>query len=237
MADQAKDPAAQIPGRGEPPARILLFRHGAAEGSDRGRFISRTDVDLLPLGERQVKDAAGRAAPWLGEAPWHGVAPRHGEPAGGAGPAGVCVFSSPLLRARRSAEIVCGALGLDPPRVVEEFIELDLGRWEGETYESLMEKEPGRMRAHYADIVRSKAPGGESLDDLARRVRPALERIAEEAEGSAAFVVAHAAVNRVILLDALGSPLENFFRIDVGLGSFSVIDYHGGAPLVRLANG
>ena len=222
MADQAKDPTAQIPGRETPPARILLFRHGAAEGSDRGRFISRTDVDLLPLGERQVRDVAGRAAPWLGDA------------AGRAGPA---VFSSPLLRARRSAEILCGALGLEPPRIVEEFIELDLGRWEGETYESLMEKEPDRMRAHYADIRRSKAPGGESLEDLARRVRPALERIAKEAEGSAAAVVAHAAVNRVILLDALGSPLENFFRIDVGLGSFSVIDYSGGAPLVRLMSG
>ena len=229
MADQAKDPTAQIPGRETPPARILLFRHGAAEGSDRGRFISRTDVDLLPLGERQVRDVAGRAAPWLG-APAGDAGPA----AGGAGPA---VFSSPLLRARRSAEILCGALGLEPPRIVEEFIELDLGRWEGETYESLMEKEPDRMRAHYADIRRSKAPGGESLEDLARRVRPALERILVEAEGSAAIVVAHAAVNRVILLDALGSPLENFFRIDVGLGSFSVIDYHGGAPLVRLMSG
>jgi alpha-ribazole phosphatase/probable phosphoglycerate mutase len=221
VADQAKDPTAQIPGRGAPPARILLFRHGAAEGSEAARFISRTDVDLLPLGEGQVKDAAGRAAPWLGEG----------------GPAGVPVYSSPLLRARRSAEIVCGALGLGAPRVIDEFIEIDLGRWEGETYESLMEKDPERMRAHYADFVRSKAPEGESLDDLARRVRPALERIAGEAEGSVAVIVAHAAVNRVILLDALGAPLENFFRIDVGLGSFSVIDFRAGAPLVRLVNG
>ena len=50
-------------------------------------------------------------------------------------------------------------------------------------------------------------------------------------------MVAHAAVNRVIVLDALGAPLRNFFRVELGFASLCVVDYHGDAPLVRLLNG
>ncbi len=213
------DPTTIFPGKEERLTRILLFRHGAAGGSKEGRFISRTDVDLLSEGEEQVRAAAGRARSWLGDT------------------SEVPVFSSPLLRVRRSAEILCDELKLKEARIVEGLLELDLGRWEGETYESLMKKEPERLRAHYANFVRSKAPEGESLMDLARRVRPAFRQIREAAAGGTAIIVAHAAVNRVIVCDALGSPLRNFFRVELSLGGFNVLDYHSSRPLVRLVNG
>lgn len=213
------DPTTVFPGKEERPTRILLFRHGAAGGSKEGRFISRTDVELLSEGEDQVRAAAGRARSWL------------------EGTSEIPVFSSPLRRARQSAEILCGELKLNEARIVEEFLELDLGRWEGETYDSLMKKEPERLQKHYADFVRSKAPEGESLMDLARRVRPAFRQIREVAVGGVAIIVAHAAVNRVIVCDALGSPLRNFFRIELSLGGFNVLDYHSSSPLVRLVNG
>ncbi len=223
MPEGAKDPAMIFPGKEERPARILLFRHGAAEGSGDGRFISRTDNHLSAEGEAQVRAAAGRARRWLENV------------------SEVSAHASPLLRARESAEILCRELALLPagrgPGIVDDLIELDLGRWEGESYDSLMEKEPGRLRAHYADFVRSRAPEGESVADLARRVRPAIRRIREAAVGGAAVVVAHAAVNRVIVLDALGAPLRNFFRIELGFASLCVLDFHGEAPVVRLING
>ena len=85
------------------------------------------------------------------------------------------------VRARR---FCAGSWKLSAPRIVDDLIELDLGRWEGESYDSLMEKEPERLRAHYANFVRSRAPEGESVMDLARRVRPAL-RCIREANASA----------------------------------------------------
>ncbi len=223
MPGDAKDPTTIFPGKEEPPARILLFRHGAAEGSGDGRFISRTDNHLSAEGEAQVRAAAARARPWLEEALADG--------------GDVTAHASPLLRARESAEILCRELKLAAPRIVDDLIELDLGRWEGESYDSLMEKEPERLRAHYADFVRSRAPEGESVMDLARRVRPVLRRIREANVGGTAIVAAHAAVNRVIVLDALGAPLRNFFRIELGFASLCVVDYHGDAPLVHLING
>ncbi|MBI3025090.1 MAG: histidine phosphatase family protein [Candidatus Tectomicrobia bacterium] len=222
MSEERGDPAVSIPGKEARPARLLLLRHGAAEGSGEGRFFGRTDVDLLPGGEAQMREAAPRLAPWL------------------KGGGGVRAFTSPLRRARRSALLLCEALGLDPPGdggVVEGLAELDLGEWEGETYASLSAREPERLKAHYADFVRSRPPGGESLLDLARRVRRAAAELRRAARGRTALVVAHAGVNRVILCDALGIPLENFFRVEQDFAALNVIEYHGETPLVRLVNG
>jgi len=214
------DPTVSLPGERARPTRILLLRHGAAEGAREGRFFGRTDVGLLPEGEAQVRGAAPRLARWLRE--------------GGA----VRVYASPLLRARRSAELLCESLSLPgPPEAVEGLSELDLGAWEGETHASLQAREPERLRAHYADFVRSRPPGGESLEDLARRVGPAMAGIRARAAGGEALVVAHAGVNRVILCEALGAPLERFFRIEQDFAALNVIDFFGEVPLVRLMNG
>ncbi len=219
-----RDSAVAHPAAGERPGcLLLLLRHGAAEGSGEGRLVGRTDAALLPPGEAQMREAAAGVRDLLR----------------GAGAA--MAFASPRRRARRSAEVLMEAL--DPPspasalRVVEGLAEVDLGEWEGETYASLMAKDPGRMRAHYADIVRSRPPGGESLEDLRARVLPAWGEIRAQAAGGCAVVVAHAAVNRVILCDALGIPLENFFRLEQDFAALNAIEYHGGAPFVRLING
>lgn len=200
--------------------RLLLLRHGAAEGSREGRFYGATDAPLLAEGEAQAREAAVRAAAWL----------RAAETA---------LYASPLVRSARTAEILAGAMGLDAkPRVVPEIAELRLGDWEGETHGSLMEKSPARLRAHYENFVHSGPPGGgESLAALAARVLPALRLLRGRERGKNVIVCGHAAVNRVILCDALGAPLDSFFRLEQDFAALNVIDYHeGGAPLVRAMN-
>ncbi len=221
--DERRDPILSLPGGEEPPARILLIRHGAAGGSEEGRLIGRLDTDLLPRGEAQVRASAARAAAWI------------------EGPGEVLLFTSPRLRARRSAEVWREALppgsAASAPETVEGLAEIDLGEWEGETYESLRARAPERLRAHYADFVRSRPPGGESVEDLALRVRPAFAQVRARAAGRTAAVVAHAAVNRVILCDALGAPFSSFFRIEQRFAALNVLDYRGERPSVLLLNG
>lgn len=222
MTEGRGDPAVSLPGKEDRPTRLILLRHGAAEGSEEGRFFGRTDVDLLPRGEEQVREAAPRVTPWI------------------EGGGEVRAFTSPLRRARRSALVLCGALGLTPPGeggVAAGLTELDLGEWEGETYASLSAREPERLKAHYADFVRSRPPGGESLLDLSERVRRAVEELRAASRGRTALVMGHAGVNRVILCEALGMPLENFFRLEQDFAAVNVIEYHGETPLVRLVNG
>ena len=67
---------------------------------------------------------------------------------------------------------------------------------------------------------------------------PALHAILAENHGGAVCIVAHGGVNRVILCDAMGLELENFYRIEQDYGCLNVIEYvHGGAKVVKLLNG
>ena len=51
------------------------------------------------------------------------------------------------------------------------------------------------------------------------------------------IIVAHAGVNRVILSEALGLPLDHLFRLDQNYGCLNVIDYFPDMAVVRLING
>ena len=80
--------------------------------------------------------------------------------------------------------------------------------------------------------------GGESLVDVAKRVRPVIKKIVKEHMGEEIIVVAHGGVNRIILLDAIGAPLESMFNIEQDYGCLNSIDYcEDGSTVVRLLNG
>ena len=208
-----------MPHKAETTTRVLLLRHGAAEGSKEGFFYGSTDAPLLAEGEAQVREAAARVEGWLMESE-------------------TALYASSLSRSVRTAEILSGAMGLGlKPVIVPDISELHLGDWEGETHASLSDKEPERLDAHYRNFVHSRPPGGgESVAELAARVLPAFREICAREKEKNVIVCAHAAVNRVILCDALGAPLESFFRLEPDFAALNVIDLHEDAPLVRAMN-
>ena len=219
MTRRRADFTVSMPRKGESVTRVLLLRHGAAEGSKEGVFYGATDAPLLAEGEAQAREAASRVEGWLMEAE-------------------TALCASPLARSVRTAEILSDALGLGvEPAIVPEISELRLGDWEGETHSSLMEKDPERLAAHYENFSRSKPPGGgESVEELAARVLPALRALRDRENEKNLIICAHAAVNRVILCDAMGAPLESFFRLEQDFAALNVIDFHADSPLVRAMN-
>ena len=73
---------------------------------------------------------------------------------------------------------------------------------------------------------------------MSARVLPALEGIIKGNFGASICVVAHGGVNRVVLSDAMGLGLENFFSIEQDYGCLNIIDYHpDGIKVVKLLNG
>ena len=219
MNQRRADSTVSMPRKAETTTRVLLLRHGAAEGSKEGFFYGSTDAPLLAEGEAQVREAAARVKGWLMESE-------------------TALYASSLTRSVRTAEILSGAMGLGlKPVIVPDIAELHLGDWEGETHASLSDKEPERLDAHYRNFVHSRPPGGgESVAELAARVLPAFREICAREKEKNVIVCAHAAVNRVILCDALGAPLESFFRLEQDFAALNVIDLHEGAPLVRAMN-
>ena len=219
MNQRRADSTVSMPRKAESTTRVLLLRHGAAEGSKEGLFYGGTDAPLLAEGEAQVREAVSRVEDWLMESE-------------------TVLYASSLARSLKTAEILSEAMELGLKPAIEPGIaELHLGDWEGETHASLTEKEPERLAAHYRNFVHSKPPGGgESVADLAARVLPAYRGICAGEKEKNVIICAHAAVNRVILCDALGAPLESFFRLEQDFAALNVIDLHEGAPLVRAMN-
>ncbi len=219
MNQRRADSTVSMPRKAETTTRVLLLRHGAAEGSKEGFFYGSTDAPLLAEGEAQVREAAARVRGWLLDSK-------------------TVLYSSSLTRSVRTAEILSDVMGLGlKPVIVPDISELHLGDWEGETHASLTEKEPERLDEHYRNFVHSKPPGGgECVADLAARVLPAFRDICAREKDKNVIVCAHAAVNRVILCDALGAPLESFFRLEQDFAALNVIDLHESTPLVRAMN-
>ena len=72
---------------------------------------------------------------------------------------------------------------------------------------------------------------------MSARVLPRLDDLIARHLEEAIIIVAHAGVNRVILSEALGLPLDHLFRLDQNYGCLNVIDYFPDMAVVRLLNG
>ena len=195
--------------------RIYLVRHGQVVGHEERRYNGQRDIALTPQGEAQFGLLQVRLA---------------GKPIR-------AVYSSDLSRCLFGARLLARSYGLEAVAKAD-LRELHIGEWEGQTWNELQTAHPEAWQARLADIVHYRVPGGERLLDVAARVRPALQRIVADHRGEEVIVVAHGGVNRVILLDAIGAPLDQLFHIEQDFGCLNTIDYYDDGPgVVKLLNG
>jgi probable phosphoglycerate mutase len=123
------------------------------------------------------------------------------------------VVSSPLARAVETAHLVAPALEVTTdPRLAE----VDYGDWEGLTIPEIEARFTEARRSWEADPAGFAIPGGESGEDVARRVRSFLEEHIEQPgaddEEQLLLLVAHSTLNRVLLSISLGVPLRDYRR-------------------------
>lgn len=170
--------------------KILLARHGETRWNAEGRYQGQRDIPLSPVGESQARQ--------LGERLRDVEITR--------------AVASPLARAKRTAE-----LALEEHRAAQLCLDPDLqeiahGEWEGLLASEIGERDPERLRAwrEAPDIV--QMPGGESLQQVLDRAWPALAKAcAGLGRDDTLLVVAHDAVNRVLLCRILGLPLSRLW--------------------------
>ena len=195
------------------PTTTLLLRHGESERSVERRFAGREDVALTRDGVRQAKLAGARLAT-------EGVD---------------VIVSSPLQRARRTAEAVAEATGA--PLVIDEaLIEADFGAWEGLTFAEAAAKWPDELAAWMAspDVA---PPDGESFAEVAMRVLGALDRLIAGYPEKQAVLVSHVTPIKTLLCRALLAPPQTMFRINLDVASLSRVDcFTDGSAVVRSVN-
>jgi alpha-ribazole phosphatase len=223
---------------------LYLVRHGETEGSGAKRYHGGIDVPLSENGIRQVRDASVfirehlRSSGARQETSY--LKDVHRSDAASTGSPNretmASIYCSDLSRSLKSAEILAGHYGLMPV-IMPDLRERSFGIWEGMTFAEIRERYPEAFEAWAGNPVKYSPPGGESTVEVRDRVVRAFDEIIGRHDGEQLAIVAHGGVNRVILCQLLGVPLENIFRIEQGYAAVNIIEFWDRYPVVKLING
>ena len=185
--------------------QLLVIRHGETEWSRTGRHTGRTDVPLNDQGRDEARDAARTLDGW-------NIA---------------CAYTSPLGRARETAELVEPARGVvvDP-----DLVEWDYGIYEGRTTPEIREEEP--EWSVWTHLMK----GGETTEQVGARVDRFLTRVLGELDAGNAAVFAHGHVLAILIarwceLD----PIEGR-RFPLATATVSLLGWHREDRVIRALN-
>lgn len=190
---------------------LVLTRHGLTTRSTPEQHLGQTiDVPLNDPGRDQAIALAARLAPIAFDR----------------------VISSPLLRARQTAEAIREApceVPRPPLETDRRLLEMDYGEWEGLTYEQIDARDARERRLWEQDPAAIPCPGGESGNDVAARARLFLEELLEEPGDRRVLAVAHSTLNRVLICVALGIPVREFrLRVVQGQVNLTAMEWRDG---------
>jgi broad specificity phosphatase PhoE len=181
--------------------KIYFVRHGQSEWNAVSRMQGQLDSNLTEAGRRQA-EVTGRLLATLDiEA----------------------IFSSPLDRARQTAEIIQRDVAVDivcEPRIKE----WDCGDWSGHLYVDVQRRWPTEWAALEADRFHYRGPGCENYVDMIDRAQPFLdELLATPAERVA--IVSHGMIGRVMIGILMGhseaemlsfhQPNDTVYRVSI----------------------
>ena len=192
---------------------VHLVRHGETAHNRGGQGLGHADVGLTELGVAQAEAVALR----LASEPVHRV------------------LASPLERANFVARGIAAHHGLEA-ETLPALIELDVGDTEGLEIAETRQRYPEFMKVWVTDDAHTvRMPGGESLEELALRLRPLAVQLLEVAEGDV-VVVSHNFALRALLCDLLGLDLRYWRSFQLDLASLTSLTVRNGRVSVRTVN-
>lgn len=168
---------------------VYLLRHGETPyNADGNRYCGRTDIGLTAKGIKQAEGVYQRLKDVAIDA----------------------VYSSPLTRARVTAEIATGG----QVKTDQRIIEVDFGTWEGKTQVEFNAENPALWAAWISNPAIAKAGGtGETGKQIVERVDAFFTEMLQKHSGQTIVVVGHNGINRLYMAYKLGMELKNYRRI------------------------
>ena len=160
---------------------LYLTRHGETDYNVQRRYTGSTDIPLNIKGIQQAEELADKLSAVKFDV----------------------IISSPLLRAKHTAEIIHKSFNI-PVIIMDEFAEINIGVYEGLTREEAQIKYP-EVWARLADIFRKSgrplddAPaGGETVRQFDTRIAAGLTKLKTAYSENRALLVCHGFTARII---------------------------------------
>ena len=201
--------------------RLLLVRHGETQWNRESRFQGIKDIPLNDNGREQGR----KAGEFLKDISID------------------FAISSPMSRPKETAEIILQPHSHVTLTTNSELMEICHGLWEGKLESEIEADFPGLLTQWKETPETVQMPEGENLQQVWDRAIAAWDEIVATYANSdtpqTGLVVAHDAINKVILCYLLGLKPDNFWNIKQGNGAVSVIDYPqgtSGKPVLQAIN-
>lgn len=173
---------------------LYFVRHGETAWNVQKKIQGSTDVPLNENGLRQTRDLAEELKKQVTEGKMHPVK----------------IYTSPQLRAAKTAEAVAAALGIDCDSC-DGLREMDLGEWEGSNWDIIREQY-GEVYTYWNGHRRyTHTPGGESYQEVLARTLTVLEGILER-ETKDVLIVTHSAILMALRCYLAERPFEEMVK-------------------------
>jgi uncharacterized phosphatase len=186
---------------------ILFVRHGESQNNFEGRLQGQNDSPLTEKGRAQAATLAG----WLVERGFRWSA----------------AYSSPLSRARETAEMLAAKTGYPRPVVDEDLAEVSVGLLEAMTRDEIGQRHPTFLSRAITDLGDFSEFGGESYDSVQTRTRRFLARLEKTHREGAdqVLVVAHGGINFQIVKAAICLPVPRVCILQWGNCTASLLRF------------
>lgn len=143
------------------------------------------------------------------------------------------VYSSPLSRAVETAEAIARYQGKEV-QISDGLIDIDFGRWQGVSHEEVRERH-GDLYRQWRDTPHLvRFPGGESLEDVRRRVLGVIDEIVRDHADKTLVMVSHRVANKTMLCGLLGLDNSHFWQIGQDTGCINILEFGEEFTLRRL---
>lgn len=179
---------------------LYLVRHGITEWNELKRYQGHRDLPLSEEGKLQAERCAMRLRTVDITA----------------------VYSSDLTRAMDTAYRIAKPHGL-PVIPLEALREIDVGKWEGKSFEEIRVRRSELLEPWLPDTVNNPIPGGESYAQLRDRVIPKVMELVKAHVGSSLCIVSHSGPLKLILCHALGIEPSGRQRFELANASVSAV--------------
>jgi len=190
---------------------LIIVRHGRTSYNAQGLLQGRVDNPLDAVGEDQAVAVGEYLVPHINDE--------------------TVIISSPLLRARSTAQAIANRTGISVT-IDERWTELAYGIYEGVPQGDV----PAEVWAKWRSDPHFAPESGETLAQVQERVASACEELLQSLAGKTAVIVSHVSPIKSAVAWALGVDVGVSWRTQLDTASISRITLTDRGPVLRSFN-